>query len=281
MARQVPQAFVRLLGIEPDREVRSCDVSVNVPEHRADQVLLIAGEGDADRWALHIEFQLQPDERVLPGWFLKNAALTVQLGLPVILAAVYLTQGRRRRFPSMYRASAGPLANEFRFHAVRLWEHGDRIRSGELAELAPLLVLCEDRPTEETLREERALIRAVQATPSVRADLLSVALTVGARFFARELLLQVFREELPMFKEAWFVQDWIKEGELSGRAAAARESLLRLLQARFGELPPSVVAQVEQADPEWCQDVMVRLLTTDSLEELGLNGHPNGAGATP
>jgi hypothetical protein len=40
------------------------------------------------------------------------------------------------------------------------------------------------------------------SAPPVRADLLAVAVMVGHRQFARDLLLSFFREELQMLKEA-------------------------------------------------------------------------------
>jgi uncharacterized protein DUF4351 len=49
-----------------------------------------------------------------------------------------------------------------------------------------------------------------------------------------------------------------------------REVLLRQLRARFGELSPAVITRLEQAEPEWCEDLAVRLLEANSLEELGL-----------
>jgi hypothetical protein len=60
------------------------------------------------------------------------------LEIPVLLVAIYLLKGRRASFPSAYHATGGGLANEFRFHAVRLWEHRDRIRSGT----CPSLLRC-------------------------------------------------------------------------------------------------------------------------------------------
>src|SRR5712692_1367740 len=90
LARRAAPAFFRLIGepVEPSA-IRWEDVSINLPEHRADQVLLVGQEDDPERWGLHLEFQLEPDRRVLPGWFLKNAALTAQLDRPVILTVVY------------------------------------------------------------------------------------------------------------------------------------------------------------------------------------------------
>lgn len=283
LVRRAPGVFFRLAGTEviPDR-IYPGDVSVNLPEFRADQVLIVGDEGDPSRWASHLEYQLQPDERVIRGWFLKNAALTAQLDIPVILTAVYLTRGGYATFPNAYTTEAGGLTNKYIFNTIHLWEHAERIRSGELRELAPLLVLCEDVPTEVTLREERELILGLDALPVVRNELLQLAVTVGARYFSPDVLRTIFREELQMLKEASFIEEWISEGiergiqqgraegELEGRAREARQLLLRLLRERFGELPESVVARVESEGLEWCEEMAVRTLKAATLEELGL-----------
>ncbi|HTE21192.1 MAG TPA: hypothetical protein VK689_22735 [Armatimonadota bacterium] len=162
LVRRVTPVFFRLVGVEVDpRVVRLSNISVNLPEFRADQVFVVGEEGDPGRWAMHLEYQLQPDARVVRGWFLKNAALTAALDMPVLLTVIYLTRGRRRTFPKAYTASAGKLRTEFCFDTGCLWKHAEQIRSGELRELAPLLVLCEDKPTEQTLLEERELIRSL------------------------------------------------------------------------------------------------------------------------
>jgi predicted transposase YdaD len=288
LIRAVPPAFCRLAGaeVEPGR-IRMVEASVNLPEFRADQVLLIQ---DDTPWAIHVEYQLQPDRRVLRGWFLKNAALSAQLDLPVLLTVVYLARGKRRTFHDAYVAEAGGMRNEFRFQTVRLWEQAARIRGGDLRELAPLLVLCEDNPEAETLEEELRLIRSLDVPVAVRSELVAVAFTVGARFFSRDFLFDLFRAEVPMLKEASIIQEWINEGKAEGRAegraegkvegkvegraegelAAARRFLLRQLRARFGELPPGVVARVESADRAWCDEAGVRLLTAEALGDLGL-----------
>ena len=252
------------------------------PEYRADQVFLIGPDDDPDRWALHLEYQLQADPRELRGWFLKNAGLTAQLQAPVLLAVIYLTRGGRRTFPKRYQAEAQGLTNEFRFHTIHLWEHAARIRSGELAELAPLLVLCEDEPKVETLFEERDLIRSVDVSPERKSDLLGLALTVAARRFDMRLLADIFREELVMIREATFVDEWIQEAakkaaeEATEKAQfetedrATRSMLLRQLRARFGNLADTVEARVSSLDAEARYVLGERLMKAESLEELGL-----------
>jgi hypothetical protein len=176
LCRHVPAALLRLAGVEVDAgTIYPEDVSVILPEFRADDVLLIGPPGDPDRWGVHFEYQAQPDARQLRKWWLKNAALNEQLDLPVFLVILYVERGDRRGFPDSYTEEKGSLVNSHQFTRLLLWEHAERIRSGELAELAPLLVLCEDSPTEATLQEELGVIRSLEVPESVRADLLAVA----------------------------------------------------------------------------------------------------------
>jgi hypothetical protein len=177
---------------------------------------------------MHVEYQLQPNPSVMPGWLIKTGALTRQLGIRVILVVFYLERGSYASFPSTFITEAGGLKNEFSFPIIRLWEHANRHRSGDLQELAPLLALCEDRPTEQTLREEREIILGLDTTPEVRAELLAVALTVGLRYFTRDLLEGLFREELRMLKEVDFIRelfsDEFAEAEARGEARRARDA---------------------------------------------------------
>jgi len=192
LIRSVPQAFLRLLreGALP-QQVTFTNVAVNLPEHSADGVLLVGRPGEKPSHGFHFEAQLYPDHRVMAGWMLKNAAFNVQLGINVPLIVLYLRRGRYRSFPDCHVVPGGGLTNTHSFPTIRLWEHAERIRAGELPELAPLLVLCEEQPTEETLLTERELIRKAPVTDSVRADLTALAFTVGTRYFSR--LLNIFR----------------------------------------------------------------------------------------
>jgi predicted transposase YdaD len=285
LIRQVPGAFFRLAGVETGLSpIRYEDVTVSIPEHRADQVLSLGADDDPDRWASHLEYQLQPDARVLRGWFFKNAGLNAQLDMPVILTVLYLTRGNSAPFPDTVTIQGGGLSNHYQFNTIRLWEHTDRIRGGDLPELAPLLLLCEDNPTEQTLREERALILDLSTTREVRVELLAEALTVGTRYFARELLETLFREELQMLKEASIVGDWLEEalqegyekgiqegiqqGIQQGKTEATQEFVLDFLRERFGELSPAVVTRVQSADLAWCKEFIQRASRANSLEEL-------------
>jgi len=82
-------------------------------------------------------------------------------------------------------------------------------------------------------------------------------------------------------RESGFITDWIEEGIQQGlererqqeRQQGKRLILIRLLAAKFGELPQSVTEQIHQmtADEELDQ-LGIHLLTAESLEDMGLNG---------
>lgn len=271
----VPSAFLRLAGVcAPADEIHLANPVVNVPELRADHVFRVGALGAPGTWHLHLEYQLQPDARVLSGWCLKNAALNYQLKSPVILVAVYVRRGSRATFPNRHRIEGGPLANTYLFEVLRVWEHLDRIRSGELAELAPLLALSEDEATEETLVAERELIRNLEAPPEVRQELFGVAVMLGVRQFSRALLQSVFREEIAMIKESSIFDDWFQErealGEARGEVRGARKVLLRQLSKRFGELPAPVTARIEELDADHCFDLAERMVDAATLDDLKL-----------
>src|SRR5262249_21334695 len=114
LIRRVPAPFFPPVGASVDPAALAAqEVTVLLPEYRADHVLKVGVEDDPDRWALHVEFQMEPDTRVLRNWFLKNAALTAQLDRPVILAAIYLTRGSYATFPDAYTARGGGLENQY------------------------------------------------------------------------------------------------------------------------------------------------------------------------
>lgn len=277
LLRRVPEVMVRLAGIEPVPErIRFEDTAINLPEYRADHVLILGAAGDEDRGALHFEHQLRPDPDKIPGWELKRCALRAHLNMPVVLVVLYLEKGDRATFPNRSTDTLCGLRNEFEFASIRLWEHADRIRDGDLWELAPLLVLCEDNPGEDTIRTELRIIQNSGADDATQAYLLAVALRVGGRRLPRPLLEAIFRKELPMVKGATIIDDWIQEGEARGEARGetrgrteeARRMLLTVLRARFGELPDAMASQIQAADAEWCEALLLQTMRVESLAEL-------------
>lgn len=273
LARAAPTAFFRLADIEVDpSRIRHLDVTVAVAERRADHVFLVTDAEGTPEWGLYLEGQMQPQRRTLRSWTSKWANLGDQQDLDLILLILYLQKGDRATFPDRYSVQRGNWGTELTFETIRLWEHADRIRSGELPEFAPLLILWENDPGEEVIQEERAMIHAAPLTTEERGDLLSLAYVVGTKFLVRAMLDAIFGEELPMLKNLGIISDWMEEsearGEARGRADEARQMLTQVLELRFGSIPAVLTKQVEEATLDWCHSTLRLVMTVESYEEL-------------
>ncbi len=135
IVRLVPDLIARLLRVPVDgRTLRFADTSVRSREHRADHVLLVGVLGEPGTFGWHLEFQAGDDRREFGRWNQKNAALNEQLKAPIALIIIYLQPGSA---PDGFEIEAGGIRNRYQFTSIKLWEYEDRIRSGELSELAP------------------------------------------------------------------------------------------------------------------------------------------------
>jgi hypothetical protein len=65
-----------------------------------------------------------------------------------------------------------------------------------------------------------------------------------------------------------FAKKYVGQGRAEGRAEGARSMLLRLLRARFGELPASVVARVESSEASVLERWGDRVLSAKTLADV-------------
>jgi hypothetical protein len=168
---------VTLRGVE--------DAQIQIPEHRADKVWRVYD--GVKEGCLMLEAIMQPDRREFRRINLKNAAIQVMLDMPVITVLVYLQKGGYATFPDGYEEELGGLNNKHTFACVLLWEHAERIRSGELKELAPFQVLFEANPSPQILETVNQIIESVP-DPQQRMELKSIAAIIAARMFAEEII---------------------------------------------------------------------------------------------
>ena len=183
-------------------------------------------------YILHLEFQLEHSAGFPARMCLYHGTLTELFNLPVLSLALYL-KPRKAPIPNEYTVRVGKQAiNRFTYPVLRLWDYVDDIRSGKLRELAPLLVMLVQEPDVDLLTLERKLVLA-EPEPKKRADLLSLAVTVAARYFEKDFLWRFFREELDMLKGTSFIDDWIQEAAEQGVQTTLRKDVMRILGARF------------------------------------------------
>ena len=267
LGRHYAESFLKLAFPDTDFQLVGTleNVEITLPDRRAD--FLHRLQVDGEEYLLHFEFQLQHRTDYPRNVFTFSGGLTDQHQKPTITIVLYLER-RESDPPNEYVVQIGEwVIHRFTYPIIKLWDYTDRIRSGELREFAPLLIMLEPEKTEAVLHQERELI--LQEThPQKRADSLATAVMIASRYFELEWLWDFFGEEVEQMRESGFITDWIEDGIQQGK----RSILIRLLAAKFGELPQSVTDQIQGMTAEEELDQLgVSILTANSLEEMGLN----------
>ncbi len=280
-----PEVFLKLGDFNVAvSDIHAVDTAINLTESRADHVFRIGKLHSRSVWALLLEYQLYPKQKLVREWLYKKYALQKQLDMPVMLVAFYLRRGRSRSFPSSDILVRGSLTNQSEFSTIHLWMHLERIRSGELAELAPLLPLCVERPTRRILEEGRHLIRSAGFPLRKEIDLMALSAAIGTRYLTAQIVQEVFREDMEMIKSASFIEEWMSEREergkiegvtlgrteglAEGRTDEARVLARILLAERFGSVPEVLAERIQDGDEAWCRLLLARLVNAASMDDL-------------
>lgn len=273
LAAKYPTVFQRLLfGDKIEIEFLGVeDTAINIPEQRSDKIFKFR-RGKKETF-ISFEFMTRPKRKDLLNFYVKNGLLTAALRKPVITVIVYIERGKYRTFPDKYTAQIDGIEMTTRFARVLLWEYADRIRKGEFKELAPLLVLFLDRPSEEIILEEKKLIHQVQNVQE-RSNLIALAAMVAFRKFKNGLIKELFYEEYEMMKASNFIEEWIKEswdkGRKEGREEGWRDGqikvILSLLKKVLGRVRPELEKKIRSLT-----DVEIENLTSDLLDMRAIN----------
>jgi predicted transposase YdaD len=271
IGRNSPQTWLRLAFPNQPIELIGTleNVELSLPEQWVDFIHRV--RIGSQEYLLHIEFQYQHRRDFPKRVFIYSAELTDQFQLPVISIVLYLKR-RKSDPPNTYDVRVGnQTLNRFRYQVYKLWDYEAEIRSGQLIELAPLLVMIAENPTEETLAKERELILQVP-DPKQRADLLAAAVTVASRFFNKGFLWEFFREEVQQMRQASFIEDWVREAEREairrGRQRGLEQGILRILQHRFTQVPADVGTRLEGVKLSDLEDLIDAALEVEDLTQF-------------
>jgi len=284
LGRHYAEAFMKLAF--PNQELQLVgtleNVELTLPDRRID--FLHRLKVLDDEYLLHFEFQLEHKTDYPRDVFTYSGELTDQHKKPVISIVLYLER-REAEIPHEYVVKIGEVViHRFTYPVLKLWDYEEQIRSGELREFAPLLVMLAKEKTEAVLRQEKELILQ-ETDPQKRADSLATAVMIASRYFDIDRLWDFFSEEVEQMRQSGFITDWIEEAEAKASERGLQRGLqqglqqgkqaliLRLLRAKFGRLPKSVKERIfGMASEKELEQLGLRILTAKSLEEMGLDG---------
>jgi predicted transposase YdaD len=249
------------------------DPQINLPELRGDKALIVEENGE-ERYLL-LEAMVHPEPDKLSTFALKALGIQYVQRRKTVVVIIYLEKGRYASFPSGFENCAGGFANQYQLARVLLWEHEDRILSGELKEFAPFLALFHEQPDPAIIDTQKDLLGQI-ADLKLQSDLLAIAMVVDARSFGYKVVLEKFKKEVNMLKETSIVQEWLDEryndgklsGKIEGKIEGKRALLQTLLTQRFGYLTPELINKLQLSSNEQLDRLGAVVLSLNSLEEL-------------
>jgi hypothetical protein len=233
-----------ILGTPSPPAVEALPRDLPQSARRCDSAARVADPAGA--YVLHVEhFEGEPD---LPRVFGYHAELHVRYRIPV-LSAVFLTKPGTDA-PRVYGfcAPGGPQTR-MGLRIVRVWRTPARavLKRGPRV-LYPFAVLMRDpRPPEELILEVQRRIVEDARDERERADLLVAARALAGARLPEDTVRALFEKEADHMAKMQFLPEALREFRT--------RTLLRFLQARFGEIPQRIRTAVAAAwdveEEEW------------------------------
>jgi len=287
LASKYPSAFMQILFGQQSKVnlKRIEDTAINIPERRSDKVYRVY---EHNREAIiNFEFMIEPDRRRLKEFHCKSGMLTASFDCEVLTVIMYLDIGRYRTFPDSYNPGIAGISNRNQFEVRLLWDFKEQIESGELKELIPLLVLCEEKPAISVLEKEMELINQIHDQKE-RSDMLALAMMVAFRKYREEIVRTFFREERELMKESDFIQEFINEGReegwkegredgwkegredgwKEGRIDGQLTLIKRLIEKKFNRMPEDITEDIELLNYEQLEELASALMDMTQSSEL-------------
>jgi predicted transposase YdaD len=263
------------------------EVFANVPEGTVREADVIAKlqtrEGKPELVLVHIEVQTEPESDFPRRMFEYYSVLRLHYGIPVFPVVVYLRHGPSSRVAEYRESLFEQELLLFRYHTLAL----ARLPAEEYVETSPLGAALAALMAASRNRARLRLSMLERVVGSELDQALKYLLVnVIETFFelsgedAEEYRRLVSGKEYRAVQEVeltWadkLMEKGREKGREEGRGVGViegkREMLLRLLAAKFGDLPREIAAKAEAMSAAKLDSVVDRLLTATTLDELEL-----------
>lgn len=254
-----------------------------------------AVDGGTELLLIHIEVQTIRDRYVPYRMWEYYSLIRLRKGLPVIPIVLYLRPGSISRSYSEPRATANgtfdgliteiyteaPLGQEtltFKYSAISLPDLKEEEWCDRDNPLTPAVIaLMRSEETNKVLRRLRAYeIVARKQLDDSRTSLLMYAIEKYLKLNKseqEELERKMKGSETKGVTE--MLTEWERRGFSKGKNAGLlngkRETLIRLMTRKFGEIPGDVITRIENMnEPDALDEIAYRVMEASSLQEMNL-----------
>jgi hypothetical protein len=252
----------------PDARLREPDVVAQIRSR----------DGEPEMVPVHVEVQAEGKRDLGKRMLEYYSLLWLQFDLPIFPVVLYLSGGTGEGIatPEYLHRLFGREILRFRYARVAL----ARLSAREYVESSPLgaalsALMRRDRRSPELDLRARMLKRVVaseldQGRKFVLVNVIETyfRLSTSERESFRKLVARKEYREMQDVELTW-ADELRQEGVIQGK----RDTLKRLLTAKFGPLPSEFQARIEAVSSgEELDRYLERVLTADTLEELKLSG---------
>jgi len=283
LAGQFTEDYVRFaLGVEKflaeQLQVREVDKELPALLREVDFAARVTVE--EEEFVLLIEFQTfyRPDmpKRMLAySWRLHE-----RYKLPVYPVLIVLKEGGGLQ-DELRMEVLGKEIHRFRFVLIPIWEvDAQKVITQRLKGLYPLLPLMKWREKTETVLEKtQSLIVEEIAVEEQRADAYAALALFSAIKYPQDIIRAILRREIMI--ESPFYREILREGEEigfrkghqigreEGQLEALRNSVLDVLEVRFGSVPAELEEQMKDVkSARTLQSLLRRAIVVSNLEEF-------------
>lgn len=260
------------VGLPPTVGVEPLDPELSTVQPAADKVFRLLPPAAG---LLHLESQSSWDGDLPSRLLLYNVLLEYRYGGPVYTLALLLRpEANSPQFSgTLIRSFTGGAEYlRFGYAVVRVWElSADALLTTGLG-TTPLALLTDDAAPRLPELVKRFAERVEREEPSTEraSQLLSAGfILLGLRYdkaVARTLFAGVQK-----MRESSTYQAILEEGRTEGELRVHRANLLKVLQRRFGTVPPEVEARIRAAtDPARLENAFDQAFTITSPDQLPL-----------
>jgi hypothetical protein len=263
-----------------DKELNAITRGAKLGRRVTDKLMKVWLNNGQETWILcHLEVQGQKNPKFPQRMFIYNYRLSDRYQVPIISMAI-LTDNDPDWRPNQYRQGMFGCDIEMNFLVIKILDFAPRRQELEnsckpfaLVILAQLTLLESPKNARTRLSAKIALTRRLYRCGFSKEDIFHLFAFIDWLIALPEPLMIEYEQQIEQLKEkkmARFITTPERVGRIRGRREGIQlmgELIIRILR-QFGSIPLSLIAKIQQSDPETLSVWEEKIAAADKIEDI-------------
>ena len=277
-----PAELVAWLLKEKPLEVLAVDPNIALTEERRSDKLIVAVLPSKSPVLVHVDFQTEgrrnvPERMARFQLLAASSKEAKERGARLASFVVYLDRKTYRNDPGRFElAAVSGTSHVATYTVIKLWEEDPgEILAFERPGLCPFLPLMRGEAKELFVESRRKIESTPEAllSESTRRMLLAAMTVLSGRVIEDRGFLNQCITEVKAMGDNWVIDELQRrgkeEGHVEGRTEEARRGVLRVIERRFGQVPPDLRTRMEGLSAlDRLEHLLDEAVTCASLDEF-------------